>query len=354
MTMKNKTFFILLSFIFLSLGSFGKQHEVKKQIEKNFKVNENAHLQIENKYGAINIVEGTNKEIVFSIEITGKGETEKSAQEMADRANVDFNQNGNNVSATTVLSSYKNFHCNNCGTTINYTVTVPSSVYMYLINKYGDVSLNIAYQNFKAEVKYGNLRANQLKGQKNEIWIKYGSIELGETAKLELDIAYAKMYFTTIGNLELTTAYSTLNAEAIDQLSLNSKYDKFYITTLGSADISTAYSDFNIDLLKKKFDVSTIRYGKIRIDEISPDFESIFISAAYTPIRLGLTEKHSFYTKLSVRYGNIQAGNLKFHDVTLPEKNEHYTQTIEGVVGSKTHPKAQVEISDSYANIVLK
>lgn len=351
--MKNKTFTLILSLLLLSLTAFGREYEVRRQIHKDFKVGNNARLQIENRYGNIVIVEGRKNEIRFNIEIIGRGEKERIAEAMADRASIDFSKSGNSVYARTEFSGRESFRCNNCGTTVNYTVTVPSSVYMYLINKYGHIRLNDVKQNFKAELKYGNLSANTLQGNDNEIIMKYGNIEIGQVRNLKLDIAYASsISFTTVENLDLISSYSKMNADRIDNCTLSSKYDKYNITSLGRMTVTSSYTDFNIGDLQKTFDASNLRYCKVRIDRVSYNFNSIFISASYTPIRIGVTQQHNFRARLSTRYGNLRTKGLKFSEVSFDD-TDHYSKRIEGIVGHSSNPKAQIEITDSYADIIL-
>lgn len=351
--MNNKLFTTLLALLFISLTAFGTPYEVKKQITKNFKVSSNSQLQIENKYGNIIIVPWSKNEIDFNIEIIGKADNQKDAQFLADRVSVDFNQSGNTVSARTSYSQQKNFSCNNCGTTVNYNVSVPTSVYLDLTNKYGNIFMDKTSQNFKAEIKYGNLKANELTGSSNSITIGYGNMEIGKITSLELDIKYGKADIDEVNSAKINSAYNKFNFKTVGQMDLISKYDRFNIETIKDFTLESAYTDFTISKLVNSFNASSLRYCKVKIDDIETDFSKININATYTNIRLAIGEKHSFQADISTRYGNIRAKGLKISNLTWNDESDRYTKTLQGTVGSQSSPKASITIKDTYADIVL-
>ena len=325
--------------------------EIKRTVSRQFQISQGAKLEIDNKYGNIVLNLWNRDEIDFSIEITGKGNNEESAQEMADRVSIDFNQSGNSVSAQTVFAPMRSRSCNNCGTSVHYTVNIPANLYLDLTNKYGNIYLEEATMPFRTDQKYGNLKVGSLLSDDNRINLKYGDIALHETKKLILNAAYSKLTIRKAAVLELTTAYSSLKSDEIGTWRLSSKYDNFTVGKVGSLSCSSAYSNFQLGYLETACSITEIRYGKVRIEKIAPDFSSIDISAAYTTVRLGIDEQSSFKANLSTRYGNIQTGNLVLQDVRLG--NEKYGKSLTATVGSDKDPEASVRITNSYADIVL-
>ena len=103
--------------------------EVKKIITRTFPISTQS------------IVEGERSVVDFKIEITGTGLDQATAQRMVDRASVDFEQNGNRITARTTIAN-TNENCSNCKVTINYLVLVPSSsVHLDLTNKFGNIDI---------------------------------------------------------------------------------------------------------------------------------------------------------------------------------------------------------------------
>lgn len=353
--MKHKSLFLLGSFLLLFATSlWAVPTEVKRIVNKNFKVGQNCELQVNNKYGYIVIQQWDKNEIDFSIEIIGKGENPKVAQRMADQISIDFHNMNKLVQATTLIERQRNNNCRNCGFTINYTINVPASVKLNLTNKYGNIQLDETTQPFRADIKYGNLYASNLKGTNNEITIKYGNIELSESEKLLLNIGYGNVHLDKITQLNLNSTYSKFDLGTVGSLEMTSKYDRFIIKSIDFFIIlSSAYTDFTIDYLGKRFDASSLRYCKVKITEVAQNFNSILIEAGYTTIRIGLDNHYNFMADLYNRYGSIRLNGIKLSDVTLDDNDNRYSKTIRGRVGNQTDPQAKVKISNSYADIIF-
>lgn len=350
--MKNKILFLAFCFLTITGQLFAGNNEVKRQITRQFKVSKNAELTITNKYGNITINVWNRDEIDFNIEITGHGDSEKIAQQMADRVSVNFNKTGNRVSAETVFEQQRNFNCNNCGSTVNYTVNLPASVILNLNNKYGNIHLDETAQPFTAEVKYGNIYANRLSGPTNTVTLKYGNIELREASKMTMEIKYSNARIDRIGELKMECAYSKLRSEEIGKADISSKYDKFTIDRIKEFTVTSGYTDFTIGTLSGSFDAESLRYCKVKIDNIAPDFNFINISAGYTPIRLGVGTNLNARLDLTTSYGNIKTNGLSLSYVTLGDE-DRYTKSIKGIIGTEKEPRSTIKIKDTYSDITL-
>lgn len=351
-----KTRHVILTAILLLLSfSVWAIEEVKRTITKEFPVSANDEVMVNNKYGNLTISEWGKNKVSFTVEITGKGEKAQIAQELADRVSIDFNKNGKKISATTVFKDKSFNSCNNCGTTVHYTINVPTNVYLNLINKYGNIALNRTDRSFQCDLKYGNLAANQLLGESNTIQVKYGNAEIDEAKEIDLEIKYGNLTLTKADVLKFTSGYSNSKIGRVGKMELDSKYDNFKIKSLGALKMSTSYSNFTIEELKQSFIASDIKYGKININKIALDFSEINIQASYTPITLAVTPQHSFWVKLYTRYGNIKCGDLKLHNVTFNDENDRFAKSITGTIaGPSSSPSAKITISNHFANIVFE
>jgi len=301
--------------------------EFKREVTREFSVSANPNLHIDNKYGNIRIVEGTDNKITFQIEIIGKGTTDALAKEYAETVSIDFAQRGDNISATTVL---KNIMCNNCGRNTNYTVVAPKSVAMDLVNKYGNINLENSSKPLKVDLKYGNLDANVL-------------------AQVNMDIKYGNANINSCTDINLDSGYGKLKIGKADKMNVTSKYDNYQIGTVTDVNIDTKYTPVTIDKLNNSFVCNDFKYCSLDIADIAPQFSRIKIDAGYSGIKLALDNRHSFKANLSTRYGNIRAGSFSM-STTQQSRN---TQTYSGTLGSG-NPSATVDISASYGDIIFK
>ncbi|MDR2120242.1 MAG: DUF4097 family beta strand repeat-containing protein [Tannerella sp.] len=301
--------------------------EYKREVTREFTVGAAPDLLIENKYGNIRIIEGTENKIMFRIEITGKGRNSQRAREYAESVHIRFAQDGNSVSAVTELESLS---CNNCGRTIHYTVVAPKSVAMNLTNKYGHIILDDAAKPIRVTLKYGNLTARTLDDA--AIDLKYGNADVGSCRKALINSKYSKL---KIGRAET--------------LEIDSKYDGINVGTVSAFDLNTKYTNVTIDRLNERFVATGFDYGKLDISEISTGFNRIKIEAKYSTVKLALDSRHSFKAVLYTKYGDIDAGRLTFNNVSLKKGS-----AIVGNVGADPNPSATVDIDVSYGDIKFK
>ena len=320
----------LLTVCIFTSTLFASDKESKREIKKEFSVGANPTLQIENKYGHIRVVEGTESKIIFEIEIIGKGSSADLALKLAESVSIDFSQNGDKVSAKTVFES---INCNNCGRTIHYTVVAPKSVTMDLVNKYGNIYLQNAIRPLRVDLKYGNLEANSL-------------------ADVNIDIKYGNVTLETCADYKMDSGYGKFRIGKANRMNVSSKYDDFQIGTVADFNLDTKYTKVKIDQLNNSFVCNDFKYGSLAINDISTQFSRIKVSAGYSSIKLALDKRHSFKANLSTRYGKINAGNLTFNNVSLGNK-ERNSDSISGTVGSNANPSATVDISASYGDITL-
>jgi hypothetical protein len=324
--MKKISFAVLLSISFLTIYA-ASQEEYKREITKEFPTGAESSLHISNKYGNIRVIEGTENKILFKIEIIGKGKNKELAQKYAESVSIDFSQSGDLVSAETGLES---IHCDNCGRTIHYVVAAPKNVMMKLDNKYGNIYLENVIKPLTVELKYGDIQANSLSVA--TIDIKYGKATIQSCEKLNLDSKYSKF---TFGKIETLAA--------------DSKYDDMQIESVSDFNLETGYANVKIGRLNKSFVASDFKYCSLDISEVATNFSTIKIDAAYTNVKIGLNENHSFKTNLYTKYGSIRTGKLTFSDVSMKKES-----VIVGRAGNDSNPAASVEISVSYGNIIFK
>jgi len=305
--------------------------EFKREVTKEYAVGANPTLQIENKYGNIRIVEGTDNKITFKIEIIGKGTTAANAKENAETVSIDFAQSGDRIIAKTVL---KEIRCINCGRETHYTVVAPKSVTMNLVNKYGNIYLENSTKPLEVDLKYGNLEANTL-------------------ANVNIDIKYGNATINVCEDFNLNSGYGKFKINRANRIKVESKYDDFQIGSVSDLTMNTRYTKVKINTLNQSFVCNDFSYCSLDVSEISPQFSRIKIDARYSNIKLPLDNRHSFKANLSTRYGKINAGNLTFNNVKLGD-NARNTQAINGTVGSNSNPSATVDISTSYGDISFK
>ena len=110
-----------------SKGKYTKE----KKIKKEYSVNADARLKIDNSYGNVNVVSWSQNTVVIEVFIKTNGNDEDKVQDKLDEIDVNFSGNSSFVSAETTFNrskgrswwnSWKN---NNVNMEINYEIKVP-------------------------------------------------------------------------------------------------------------------------------------------------------------------------------------------------------------------------------------
>ena len=179
--------------------------------------------------------------------------------------------------------------------------------------------------------------------------LKYGDLFANALNKATIDIGYGKVTMNKCKNLSIESKYSGIKIDEAEQVVADSKYDNYRIESVSDFEIETGYTDVRIGKLNKRLTADRLRYGGLKISEVAKDFSEIRVDAAYSNVKLGLTEEHAFKAALYTNYGNIDTGNLTFHNVSLKKKG-----CIVGTAGKSNNPNASVSISVSYGGIVFK
>lgn len=300
--------------------------EYKRELSKSFSVSDMPRLSIKNEFGNIRILEGSGNMIRIKIVVTGKGKNEKQAREAAESVDVKFNQNKNQVSATTSL---RKINCENCGRKVDYEITAPVNTGYVLENKFGDIRINNASEPAKVNLEYGHFYANVL--SEINLSIRHGNPTVSKCGKMQLKGGYAKAKF---GEIESLTGEITRTSIDLDKV--------------GEVELKSGFSDVEIRHLTKSFHAKGFTYGSLTIDKVDEQFSDIQVDATFTKMRIALSENHQFKASLYSSFGNIDTGNIVFREKTSDKKD-----VLIGIAGKTKTPSAVVNISNSYGSIVL-
>ena len=307
------------------IGIFSSS-EFKRNISKEFSVSSTPTLNVSNRFGKINIVEGAGDKIIFNITITGKGNSESEAKKYSETVDVNIVQKGNSINANTSL---KSINCKNCGRTTDYEIIVPKNTKYILDNRHGDVSINNTTESAEIKVEFGKLYANELSDA--DITIRHGESTINKS-----------------NNLKFESSFSTHKLGVVGSVNGKFRHGGFDAKEMGSANVDAEFSTISIDRLKNSFVSKNIRHGSLEIDKVDNDFSNIAIDANFTKVQVDLSGNNNFKTTLYTSFGSIDTGNLKFLEKSLDKKD-----AVVGVVGNVKDPFATVSISNRHGNIEL-
>jgi|GEM_PF-2086407 len=303
----------------------------EKKITREFNIQVNGHLNIENKYGDIDVAIGEENKIKFDITIKASAGSQKKAQELVDNISVDFNEGINRVDAKTVVESSSSwmswFNTGSNEIEINYQVLVPKDIYLELNNKYGSIYLESTDRDATIDLAYGDLRLGDINAnldldmsysegslsqiKQGDLHLSYSDLEMENSQSMTVDMKYSELAMGASGRLNLVSSYGNVKGGDVEDVSYSGKYDDLYFSSVKSITADCGYTGIELDGLAStgSFDM---RYGDLTIKNIWQGFKQINISTSYTGVELGFQDGANFSIDAATNYCDVNTnGNLK-------------------------------------------
>jgi len=353
-----KTGMLLATVMFLVTSALSAQ-EVSKEYNKEYKVSAGSSLELDNKYGDINVETSETEQVIINVKVTVRYPNQERAEKLLGYIDVQFSEEGNNIKAETVIDDKFNF--NGWGGdsrkfTIDYLVKMPVSLALTLSNRYGDTDLDDLSGLVNLDIKYGNLTAGKLaRGNEkpiSEINLAYGKATIDEAGWLDASVRYSGNF--TINKCQallLDSKYSSLYFGDISSLVGESRYDgKFRIETINNLVLDQGYSSVNIGTLTKKLSLDA-GYGSFNAEVVPAGFESIKVDSRYTSVRFAIDESANYNLDAKLSYGSLKYNQENFRNKRRIVENN--STEVSGVVGKEESPEATVKVTASYGSVKL-
>ncbi len=363
---KNMVAILLLIAFSANHSLLAKSVEKKRKIEKEFLVNSDATIDIENKYGQVSINTWKEDRVTLSIEITVEDKNEERAQDRLEDIEIEITADPGRVTAKTNIESYNssnngiswlweswtNDEYGNNKMEINYTLYIPETNNIKIENKYGNVWIDDLLGEADIYVKYGNLDAGKLAGENTDIELGYGNAKIELMEEADVEAKYSNLEIARCRVLDLENKYSDVELGEIGELQSYTKYGSMEIDKVYSFRGDIQYTDLEIEEMVNSLDLE-ISYGSsLDVDYIPPGFESIDIDASYVSVNLNFDRNAGFELDAESSYGNIDwSGEFNFK--TLNEEDSKYG-TSEEVYAEVKGEGGKVSVDVAYGNLKLR
>ncbi len=366
--MKTKIVKYSLLFILLPLLAFagGKGERVEKVIHRQFSIQSNGVLSIENKYGSVDITPGPSNQIKINVTMAVEASSTKKAQEALDQIDIAFAEGQNKVSAITQVGSSSNsnswFGSQNNNIEINYKVVVPVDIYLELKNKYGAVYVETTNKNLDINLSYGDIKLGEINAdlvldmaysegsissiKNGQIKLAYSELEIDNSASVDIRIQYTDLSMGKNEGANIDASYSDFEANYIGSLVFAGKYSDVAIKNVKKIDARGSYTDIELGGLATS-GTFTITYGDLEIENISAVFAEININTSYTDVSLAFQDAASFSIDAQTSYGDIKHSGLRVM--------EHIEKGISNTFkGSKGSGGGKVLVKMSYGDLEIE
>jgi len=353
----HRIFFILMmmpAIIFATDRDKGK-YEKSKSIRKEYNVQSDALLRINNRYGNVDITSWDKNQVLIEVKITVSGNNEENVVKRLRMIDVEFNGGRNEVSAKTVIekkSSSWSFGWgkkNNVHYQIDYKIKVPKTNSARLNNDYGNIYLNELKGSAYINCDYGKIEIGDLLNTNNSINIDYcSSSTISKMNGGSINADYSKFTVEEAGDIRLNADYTTSVFEKINTLNYNCDYGSLKANKARSIVGDGDYLTTRLGQISKKVAI-TSDYGSIRIEDLKEGFDSVSINGDYCGIKIG-TPDAPFNFELKLNYGGFKRGDLgyDFTKKIIKSSSKYYEGTYK-----KGSSKSRIKVDSDYGSVTF-
>ena len=325
----------------------------EKTIKKEFKVNANALMSIDNSYGNLNITSWNENRIMIEVRIKTNGNNEDKVQKKLDEISVNFEAGMDMVSAKTIFNQNNNNWNwnwgggNNVNMQIDYFIKVPVKNNVHLDNDYGSIILDRIDGHAKINCDYGRLEIGELRGRSNELNFDYTSkSSIGYINSGRISADYSGFTIEKAGDLVIKADYTNSTITKMDNLEYSSDYGSIDIGEANNVKGNGDYINVKLGVIHGNLDISA-DYGSLRIKELAADAGNVVIKSDYMGINIGYNPQYYFDFEITAEYAGVSGKDDFEINISTEKSNQKYYKGYYG----KSNSGNKVSVNSDYGSI---
>ena len=287
---------LMLSALMLGTLATAQDHTDKRSVSRSFPASLETTLEVQNKYGKIQVVTWDKDSVSVDVEMFLTESSSSKLRKLKEGIKIDFTGSNTYIIAKTVIESesgrlaseLKSISNTITGTNkrieINYMVHVPAYLDVVINNKFGDIYMDDMEGQVDIELSNGVLKANRLVGN-SSIALSFANGMIKSLGSSTMKLSYSDMVLNEVSQLDLESKSSKLNVDSVNVLKISSRRDKLYFKKVEYFYGKSNFSQVWIYDFLRESDVY-MKYGKLTIEHVIPDFNKIYVESDYTDVTL--------------------------------------------------------------------
>lgn len=336
--------------------SWSGKHTKEKTIKKDFSVNADATLKVDNSYGNIDIVTYEGSTISIEVNIRTNGDDLEKVQDKVNDIDVEFNASSTLVVAKTIFSKEKSKSWwnwgknNNVNMSINYIIKLPITNNVDLNNDYGSITLDKLKGRAEISCDYGKITTKELMADHNDIRFDYTNNSYFEYIKSgSINADYSEYTVGKAKSLDIIADYTTSEVELAEDISYNCDYGSLKINNANSVNGNGDYLTLRLGTIYKNVSVKA-DYGSIKIEKMAAIAGNIDIESDYCGITIGYDSGYAFSFDIDLEYASLRdADDFEFTKKRIESSDKYY----EGYFG-KPNSGNTIRIKTEYGSVTFK
>jgi len=334
-------------------GKMKGKYTKEKTIKKEYNVNSDALLKVNNSYGNLNIISWNEDRVLIEVHIKTNGNNEDRVQRKLDNISVDFDADSDMVSAKTIFNDNKGSwgwnwgRNNNVNMQINYTIKLPVKNSVHLDNDYGNIILDRVDGHAKINCDYGRLEIGELRGRNNQLNFDYTSrSSIGYINSGDIRADYSGFTIDRAGDLVINADYTDSSVAQMENLQYNCDYGKIDVGEANNVQGTGDYINVKLGTIHGNVNISA-DYGSLKIDHMHDDAGNIQIKTDYTGIKIGYSPQYYFDFEIDTEYAGVNGMSDFEINISKEKSNSRYYKGYYGQQDSGN----RVSISSDYGGI---
>ncbi|MGS2726371.1 hypothetical protein ACU8DI_07155 [Psychroserpens sp. BH13MA-6] len=332
------------------------KHTKEKTIKKEFTVNSDATLKINNSYGNIHITTYEGAMISIEVNIKTNGNDLEKVKEKLEDINIEFEGSRTMVSAKTLFHKNKSQSWwnwgknNNVNMEVNYIIKMPISNNVDLNNDYGSIDLDKLEGRANISCDYGKITTKELLADNNSISFDYTNncyFEYIKSGKINAD--YSGYTIGKAKYLDINADYTKSEIEIAENVSYNCDYGSIKIDNANNVDGNGDYLTVRLGTIYKNVSIKA-DYGSIKIDNMAANAGNITIESDYNGITIGYDPAYQFSFDIDLEYASLRdSDDFEFVNRRIESSDKYY----EGYRGSASSGNL-IRIKSDYGSVSFK
>ena len=356
---------LMLSALMPGTTVSAQDHTDKRSVRRSFPASLETTLELENKYGKIQLVTWDKDSVSVEVEMFLSESSASKLRKLKEDIKIDFTGTNNYIIAKTVIESesgrlaseLKSISNTIKGTNkrmeINYLVHVPRQMDVVLNNKFGDIYMDDLEGQVDITLSNGVLKANRLEGN-SSISLSFANGMIKSLGSSTMSLSYSDIVLSKVNQLDLSSKSSKLNVDSVNVLKIDSRRDKLYFKKVEYFYGKSNFTQVWIYDFLRECDVY-MKYGELTIEHVIPAFSKIYVESEYTDVSLYFDRKAS--AVLDIFHHKKSVLRLPGEGVVAEESfdgKDHYTTV--GTMGTgKPAGKVNIDaLQKCYINISFK
>lgn len=345
----------------LSLTSFAKKNEVEKskQVNKSFTVTKDQIIELDNKFGKLNITSWDKDVVEVDIHIKVSGNSEKKVQEKLDKINIKISNTSKVLSVKTSFGDEgkKNYNSESGiegSINIDYKIKVPSKNKLKAENSFGPFFLDQLDADAKIKVSFGSATIGKLKGETNLLKFQFSDpIIITELTKGKIDLQHSKLELARVKQLTLESEMSSSQIEKVDSGDIDLKFGSSEIDEIITLKLNSQMSSVKINKMHGKGIIET-SYGSFTVSHLMKGATQLTVDGEFSPIKVNLDKNNSYSVNARSKMGGLKVPKGSVNE-SKEEKNKYYNdeKSFKGSLGNKSGKNTPITIQSSFGEVKL-